>query len=227
MRKKLLLKQQRQVRKVKTGYLAVNFVVKFMEVNKLVLENIKQLVFKQQMLFGLSCVDRCIEMYKLFDKMVIEEKLEPLVPNNNGFEILNEILNEGYNLIDNIEIEDNDKIQQYVKQCYELAPHDEDYGDIQTTIAQFAANSLAYSLKFYLEKDLKYLNWCSDSVIEIINIIESEKFYESNPDDDAEKHLDICFEKEVKIQMEVIQTIFVLNNLSDFRNYLKDIKLSI
>jgi hypothetical protein len=187
-----------------------------MEVNQEVLKSIKSLEFEQKMLFGISCSLRGLELYKLFDFMIVEEKLEPLIDGDKGFDLLKKIVNYSYELVFKKEKEDVGRIKEYIKLSYDLMPDDDIYGSVEASLAQYVASSIAYNLEFYSRQEDKYVNWCSDSSIEIVNIIGSEKFSQDNPDISNDDFLEPYFEKEIEVQLQIIDSLRDINNLSSF-----------
>ena len=185
----------------------------------------RNLSFEKQFFFGLFCSERCIDCYKPFDRMVMEENLQLLTPDGNGYKILKKILDFSYELANKKKTVSPNIVNDYIETCYSIAPSDEDYGDIETTIAQFVANCVAYSLKFYVTEDLKYINWCSDSLIEILNISESDKFNKTQPNESADIMLKAIFEKEVELQMEIITRLKNDINPLDLRKFVENHKL--
>lgn len=176
-----------------------------MKLNQSVTKNLEQLRFENQFYFALSCSSRSIELYKSFDSMVELENLEPLINGKSGYFVLNSFLNKGYDVYLGKEVLNTEEANLIAERCYELAPGDEDYGDLSTIIAQFVANCLAYAFEFYAKRDRQYLEWASDSLIELINILESERFYTNNDDGgDSDEILDEYFFKEAETQNHII-----------------------
>jgi hypothetical protein len=179
-----------------------------MNINKEIYGYINNLTDTQKMYFGIYCAERVIELYIDFDKMVENEKLEPLIVGGNGYKILREILNYINN---NINENETNKIDNYIKICASLMPDYDEYGgDYETIVAQYIPRTIGFILEFYNKKDNQFINWCSDNIIEIINSVESYNYRKTNKNvnnDETRKYVVECYDKEIKIELELIKLL--------------------
>lgn len=167
------------------------------------------LPIQQQVLFGLVNTLRVIELYKLFDQDVEESNLEPLNNSTDNYSTLREILDFAF-LHSNVEEKDfpATKMSNDKELCLKVAPGDEDYGGIETTLAQNVATLLATALDFMLTKKINYLNECSDYLINIVDAIKGDEYFSKKI---TQLSLDEFSEKailaEVVIQLELINKL--------------------
>lgn len=195
--------------------------------NREVYNRLSSLPIQQQVLFGLINTSRVIELYKLFDQDVEESNLEPLNNSTDNYSSLREILDFAF-LHHNVE-ENNfpaAKIRSDKELCLVVAPGDEDYGGIETTLAQNVATLLATALDFMLTKKASYLNECSDYLITIIDAIQGDEYFSKkitqlSLDEFSEK----AIEAEVAVQLEIINKLNQNSSLQDLHLFADNNKI--
>jgi hypothetical protein len=199
-----------------------------MNVNEKVYDSINNLTNTQKMHFGIFCAERIIELYKYFDEMVKTENLKQLIPNENGYNILRNILNYIENGINENE---SYKINNYIKICASLMPDYDEYGgDYETIVAQYIGRAIGFLLEFYNTKDNKFINWCSDNIIEVINAVESYKYRKSNENinnEERRKYIEKCYEEEIKLELNFIKLLKNNIDKETMEKYINENKIGI
>jgi len=133
---------------------------------------------------------------------------------NNGGEILEQI----YSYLKNKSLNINENmLQNYIDQSYQLAVNSDDHSSYQSTIATQVALLSSSVLEFFQKKDSELFDEIEMNISEIINIIESEKFYSKNPDGDY-KECDSIINNRIKND---------LDNQLDFLNLIKTSEVNI
>jgi hypothetical protein len=185
-----------------------------MDINKEIHNKIENLNFIQNIQFAIFCTGRVIELYKEFDQMIKDLKLELLNDVPNGYLLLfnaYSFVKNGNSKPDNIESLKNEELKNHLDSCDKCMPDDDDYGGFETTIAQYTASSMRYTLSYILKKDSKYIKYTSDALIEIINTIVSENYsskYSNNVIFEEKRRVIVLYyQREIEIQNNIIDKI--------------------
>lgn len=153
--------------------------------------------------FGYITCIRVIPIYKEFEtKIAIEGYPSISRDSTTGFEHLTKILSS--TKPDQITA-DSSKIKKFLTLSSKLSPYDDDYPILEAYIAQYVANCIHHYLNFLLSDDIQSIIWCSDSLVEIINFIESERL--EREDIESEELIDEKIKNELEIQLELIELI--------------------
>lgn len=179
-----------------------------MEINKIVYAELEKLNANKKMAFGIFCCERIIELYAVFDKMIAENELESLAEHNDGTSIVVATLQFTKQLdMDNVVVT-NEAVRNRINECVRLIPDDDDYdGGIETALGQLTAASVGYLLEYYLKRDEKFIQRTSNAVINVVNNIISDDYYNTHPGgtyEEKEAILAAAYQKEVAIQLAFI-----------------------
>lgn len=164
--------------------------------------------------YGTVCSLRIVNIYKLFDNLFVDEQDETYT--GNGFEQLSSIIN---TISSKNDILTDVELESYLVTCQRLAPDSEEYGGLESDLANYVANTIEYFVQYCISKSAKDMIELTTCFLEVINIVESEKFYLNAPDGDADTILEIKFEEEYKFLMESLD---ILTNTDDLNSIVEE-----
>lgn len=167
----------------------------FIELNKLSEDQIK--------LFGLICLKRIFPLYQLFDALIDSEDIESTSEN---YLFIKDAISKIENENSGIEVIMN------IKEHMDEIPFDDIYGSSDEFM--LGANVLAClenTINYILNKETKFIEKCSDLMINSINIIVSKNTPQDTEYNDKETILKDHYEEELAVQLEAI---FLLKNNS-------------
>jgi hypothetical protein len=183
-----------------------------MDCNEKVYELIKELSREQTIYFGITCVTRVLHLYKLFDESEDSKYVESIIPKKERYNTIISVVD----YIKKGKRYDSSKIEQYIEKLETLVPDDEDVGGgVEASVAGYIITSIIAILEF-IQGDKESIFWCSDSMIESLNQMKLDELYEKYPDfsdEKIEELVNIIFEKEVEIEIEIIDMI--KNNVAE------------
>lgn len=174
------------------------------------------LSFKKQVLFGACCTERIIHLYKYFEDEIVSENDEFFQVFKKGYSSLQNLLD---CIFEFLIIEKSDQDYKVLEeQCLKFAPDTEEISSYNTVLAQNCAASLYYVFRYLSDKQIQNILYCSDKIIESIDIIELSQ-------DKNEEVIDKIIEHEVEKQNEYINRIekliepFVSNEVKMLRDF--------
>lgn len=206
-----------------------------MDINKSIYFELDKLDDNQKIDFCIFCAERTIDLYKDFDLVVNNENLNKLIEDTDGYSALREALNYArFNLANTKD--KYDKIEYYINLCAKLMPDYDEYGgDYETIVAQYIPRTIGFVFEYYNRKENRFVHWCSDNNIEILNAICSFQYRSRNTTINANEirnYIVNCYLQEIKIQAQFIDMLkksvehsilveFINNNLIsiDYQNH--------
>ncbi|MDG1331779.1 MAG: hypothetical protein P8P74_05585 [Crocinitomicaceae bacterium] len=168
---------------------------------------LKELDFESHFKFALFSMGRVQDLYQLFIEEIRQNNLSALSEYLEGDSVLNEISNSLKKSFPKFEQEELD---EHIQKSYSLTVRGDIHSSFQSTIATQIALMHVSALQFIRSKDVNLLEDVSIYISEIINIVESEKFFSSNPNGDYSESEQIIT-KAIKLdeanQLEVLNAI--------------------
>lgn len=159
---------------------------------------------------SLFLLGRINDLYKLFLEEIENENLIFDIDFNNGFSILENIYKSLF-----FKNATNSQIVNFKNEIEKFAIDSEYYSSYQSTILTQLILAYISTLDFYLSKNNQLLRDVHYNVEEIINIIESEKFYKKNPDGEYEESEEII-DKKIDTNTDVINGFYAkIESLDD------------
>ena len=173
----------------------------------LVKDAIKTLNHEEKKEFGFFCLDRIIDLYKDVDSRIdISEAAENVKSGTAYITLLSIYKDLKCNSVSKLS-----DIKHNIEICDSLILNTEEIFDneIANTAAGTVAENLYYLLKFELERNEKYIYYCSINNVAIISQVMSEYFFEnvSNNEDVCDDLLEGLFVHEYDIQLKAIGLI--------------------
>lgn len=173
-------------------------------------KDLNNLSLDNQLIFGLSCIQRVKELYSLFSDNIKKEDSEYMQKYKSGVFILNTIYDElKSNLVNKLSL--SKSIDEYESECENLAPSYEEESTYQSTIAVNICLLFSNLFQYYNNpNDKVLLSEFNVYMNEIINILGSQIFYTTNPDGDYEEceiYLEKYFDREFQIELDIINLI--------------------
>ena len=173
----------------------------------LVKQAIRTLSYDEKKNFGISCLDRIINLYEDVDSRIdiseADDNIKKGTANNTLISIYKDLKHSKATQLDDI--------KNKIKICDSLILDTEEIFDnsVKNIAAGIVAENLYYLLKFEIEEDNQYIFDCSTNQIEVINQIMSEYFFEhvSNNENVCDELLEVLFVKEYDIQLQAINLI--------------------
>lgn len=201
-----------------------------MEINKSIYCKLDNLDNIQKIKFCIFCAERIVDLYKDFDLVVKNENLQELIPGHKGYSILKEILD--YAKIDLVNNRGEDhKINRYINLCAKLMPNYDEYGgDYETIVAQYIPRTIGFIFEFYNRKEARFVYWCSDNNIEILNAICSYQYRKKNVHIDNNERRNYIIDhylQEIQVESQFIDMLKEDAQLSDLLEFTKSNMISI
>ena len=178
----------------------------------MVYDTIKSLNPEQNIIFALSCINRIKQLPQLFINSYTYgiEYLDKIIPKNTIENILNETLDKiiGKNI-------KKAEINKNIELLDKLLLDDDIENRIEKQLFSHYVIILIHILEYINEHNNKYIELCSDNMVEIINQIKGEKYELENNlvgyiyivDDKYDEYVDRFIDEEIKIEMEIIERI--------------------
>lgn len=165
---------------------------------------LKNLSREEKIRYGIICMKRIIDLYNIFDVFIANKNVTDL-NNLSGFKILNNILQDIEVNINNLS--DKDLLIE-INNCIKLIPVGEEYEGYEASIAQNVAGTMLFILKFYKENNDRYIELCTDNIIEIINNLRSTYFRKNEISGCSEREYKInSYQQEYQIELNIIEMI--------------------
>lgn len=149
-------------------------------------------------LWGLSCIDRILYLYKNFEEEIAGEEDEYFKDFKVGYSELHKLFNIALGFV--CGQNKNPDLIGLIDRTLSYAPDTEYISGINAVIAQNCAIGLSYIFQFIETPDIKFIIFCRDKVADTIDIISFHK----NEDD---KTLNERLEIEASIEQEAIELI--------------------
>lgn len=182
-------------------------------------ENYKLLNNNQKTIFIFSYLERTKHLYKIFEDEIKDDKYDYSQRFKNGFNKLTEFTNF---LLDNYDDLSSTNVDEFHNQIENLAPKDDQYSSFQSAIA---VNIILITINLItlIQKKNEDTTESIDFILDIINNLKSEEFYNDNPDaedEESEEYLEIFYNKELETDESFIRKL-KNNNFSkeDFITY--------
>jgi hypothetical protein len=196
-----------------------------MECNEKVYVLLKELSYEQNIRFATSCLERIKHLYPLFldsNQYGVEYLIKEVMPKDEIEISINSAIDELKNVTLNTEKERIDKkLELFEKLLLDCDIESSTESSIFFQIILTLINILEY----IRDKDIDSVELCSDNVIELINQAKSNEYCENNQnasDEEACEYVDFLIDKEVEIQIEIIQKI---KNAEAILKYIVDNKI--
>ncbi|WP_452219467.1 hypothetical protein [Lacinutrix salivirga] len=154
---------------------------------------------KKLALFSLGRING---LYKLFLEEIKNENLIFDIDYNNGYSTLINI----YEFLF-LKNQTNSQIINFKNEIEKYAIDSEFYSSYQSTILTQLILAYISTLDFYISKNNLLLRDIHYNIEEIINIIESEKFYKKNPEGDYEES-EKFIDKKIDINTNIINNFY-------------------
>ena len=201
-----------------------------MEINQLIYYKLDNLNDIQKIEFCVFCAERIIDLYKDFDLVVNNENLKELIVGQDGYRTLREMLD--YVKIDILNNKaENDRINNYINLCAKLIPDYDEYGgDYETIVAQYIPRTIGFIFEFYNRREDRFVYWCSDNNIEILNAICSYLYRCKNTciDNDVRRNYIIGhYLQEIQIESQFIDMLRMGTKVSDIIEFTRNNIISI
>ena len=149
-------------------------------------------------LWGLSCIDRILHLFKNFEEEIAGEEDEYFKDFKVGYSELHKLFNIALSFV--CGQNKNPDLTGLIDRTLSYAPDTEDISGINAVIAQNCAIGLSYIFQFIETTDIKFIIYCRDKAADTIDIISFHK----NEDD---KTLNERLEIEASIEQEAIELI--------------------
>jgi hypothetical protein len=180
-----------------------------MNFSKSIYDNIKELTMEQNIVFVLSCLNRLKHLLKLFtnsDTYGINY-LDKIIPKETIEDMLNDIIKKLYNKP--LDINKNE-INNDIKILEKMLLDDDIESCTVKQIFFYYIVIMIHTFEFILTKEHKYIELCSDAMMEIINQTKGNEFNKNNPqwtDEEFYKNVDMEIDKELEKEIEIIKII--------------------
>lgn len=138
--------------------------------NDIIISTLQNLPKNKIALFGISCVDRILYMYKFFENEISDEYNNELDNFKKGYSELSYMLNQAINSILN-ESYTQYNFQECSKACLIFAPDTEYISSVYAVIAQNCAIALSYVFIYLLDENIENIYYCRNKISETIDII--------------------------------------------------------
>jgi len=174
--------------------------------------------------FSFFCMDRIINLYKKIDINEDLSEIDKSITKGQAFNKLKYI----YDVIKN---DGRENLKALIEDCDPLILDVENYFDNTTVneVCCLVAQNLNYILNYLNDGDIKFANYLSSSMIEIINQVHSDRFYKNSnseaSDDEIETYLKPIFENEYLLQLQAIDLI-EKGRVNDLKSLLNSSKIN-
>lgn len=201
-----------------------------MEINRTIHYKLDNLNDIQKIKFCIFCAERIVDHYKDFDLVVKNENLEELIKGQDGYSTLREILD--YAKIDLVDNKgENSRINEYINLCAKLMPDYDEYGgDYETIVAQYIPRTIGFIFEFYNRREDRFVYWCSDNNIEILNAICSYQYRSKNiciDNNERRNYVIGHYLQEIQIESQFIDMLREGAELSDLIEFTRNNIISI
>jgi hypothetical protein len=185
-----------------------------MTCNELVYALVNELTVEQNIKFASSCINRVKHFLKIFVNKApfIIAYFKEAIPENNIENKLREILDRIFIEPFNIENDEIDKDIEFLEKL--LVDDDEVDSSTEKQLFFYSVIIIIHILEYIKEKDEKYIDLCSDAMVEIINQVKSAEYWTKHPecsDDELYEYVDKMIKDEVKRETEIIEMIKIGN----------------
>jgi hypothetical protein len=99
-----------------------------------------------------------------------------------------------------------------------MPDYDEYGGDYESITGIYISRTIGFLLEFYIKEENRFIHWCSDNIIEILNAIKSYKYRKENEtinNEERRKYVLKCYKEEIKIEIKFME---LLENNCDNQN---------
>jgi hypothetical protein len=202
-----------------------------MECNEKVYKLLKEFSYEQNIQFALSCLERIRHIYPLFlnsNQYGIEYLIKEIMPKNEFEVLINSVIYELENNALNIEKEHIDKINKKLELLDELLLDDDIESSAESSIFFQIILTIINILEYIQDKDIDSIELCSDNIIKLIGLAKSNEYYKDNQnasDEEVNKYVDFLIDKEIEVQIEIIQKIKTIEEKEKRHKYIENSKI--
>ena len=202
------------------------FFANFMNLESKITDLLNELNKEEKTEFGISCIERTIDLFKYFDKDDSIGYANKSIQKANGFKLLKT----RFDIIKNeLYLFEEEKVNLIKRQISDLNPEpDLDNISAEAYITAMIIQSIIYVLNFHTNIDVKCIFSITKKNKEIINQIKSDEYLRIiNPDapDVTYEFLEPFFIRETEIEEKIIRMIKNKEDKNLLNNFISNNKI--